>query len=272
MLCVFFVSIILKSRFKKKNILNFLNFSFGSTKDLTIGPTAILSILTYTVANKLNADLAVFATFISGIIITLFGVFNLGFLMQFLSMPTISAFMNAATVTIAVGQIRRLLGVKSGKTNEFIASIKNLFLYYEEIRWTDSLLGIISLILLIAVKKWSMKNKKNLGIRYLSISRNAIAVFGGILLAYIFHISGNETVFNVVGEANSGFPSLKFPPISTSYNGTDYGFVDMLKQLGLSLFSIPLVSIIEAVAIAKSFTRGKVLDVTQVIKIFKQIC
>jgi sodium-independent sulfate anion transporter 11 len=97
----------------------------------------------------------------------------------------------------------------------------------------------------------------------LSISRNAIAVFGGILLAYLFHIYGKET-FIIVGEVESGFPSISLPPFSTTFEGVEYGFVDMLKALGLSLFSIPLVSIIEAVAIAKSFTRGKVLDVTQV--------
>lgn len=179
--------------------------------------------------------------------------------MQFLSMPTISGFMNAATVTIAVGQIRRLLGINSGRSNEFIQAWINLYKYYDEIRWSDSLLGIVSLILLIAVKKWSLMNKNSLAIRYLSISRNAFAVFGGILLAYTI---GDES-FVIVGEVESGFPSLSLPPLSTTFEGKFYNFKDMLKTLGLSLISIPLVSIIEAVAIAKSFTRGRVLDVTQ---------
>lgn len=143
----------------------FVYFFFGSTKHLTIGPTAILSILTFTIVGKLNADLAVFSTFISGCIILLLGIFNLGFLMQFLSMPTISAFMNAATVTIASGQLRRLFGIKSGKTNEFIDSWINLAKYIGETTWTDSLLGIASLVLLIGVRKWSMMNKKSFGLR-----------------------------------------------------------------------------------------------------------
>lgn len=91
--------------------------------------------------------------------------------MQFLSLPTISAFMNAATVTIACGQIRRLLGIESGKSNEFIASWVNLAKYYKETKWQDSVLGITSLILLVVVKKWSMRNKKSIFVRYLSISR-----------------------------------------------------------------------------------------------------
>jgi sodium-independent sulfate anion transporter 11 len=240
----------------------FVYFFFGSTKDLTIGPTAILSILTYTVVGKLNADLAVFSTFVSGCIITLLGVLNLGFLMQFLSMPTVCAFMNAATVTIASGQLRRLLGITSGKTNEFIDSWVNLVKYIGETKLSDTLLGVISLLLLVAVKQWSMRNKKSLFIRYLSISRNAIAVFGGILIAYLMHINGRDS-FVLTGEIESGFPSVTPPPFETTHNGTYYGFTDMIGTLGLSAISIPLISVIEAIAIAKSFNRGKTLDVTQ---------
>ncbi|KAL7012081.1 hypothetical protein ACKWTF_014617 [Chironomus riparius] len=241
----------------------FVYFFFGSTKDLTIGPTAILSILTFTIVAKLNADLAVFSTFISGSIILGLGILNLGFLMQFLSVPTITAFMNAATVTIASGQIRRLLGISSGKTNQFVDAWVNLFTYIEETRWQDTLLGVVSLVLLIAAKKWSMRNKKSLGIRYLSISRNAIIVFGGILIAYICHKFYSFQPFLITGEIASGFPSLSLPPLSTTNNGTYYNFSDMLSTLGLSTFSLPLISVIEAVAIAKSFNRGKSLDVTQ---------
>ncbi|KAG5667352.1 hypothetical protein PVAND_015335 [Polypedilum vanderplanki] len=240
----------------------FVYFFLGSTKALTIGPTAILSIMTFTVVGKLNADLAVFSTFVSGCVITLLGVFNLGFLMQFLSMPTVCAFMNAATVIIASGQLRRLFGIRSGKTNEFIDSWVNLVKYIDETRLNDTLLGVISLILLVVVKQWSMKNKKSMFVRYLSISRNAIAVFGGILIAYLLTINDIDS-FEITGKIASGFPSLSLPPFSTSHNGTDYSFTDMVSTLGLQTITIPLISVIEAIAIAKSFQRGKTLDVTQ---------
>jgi sodium-independent sulfate anion transporter 11 len=67
----------------------------------------------------------------------------------------------------------------------------------------------------------------------------------------------------ITGEIASGFPSITLPPLSTTENGTDYSFSDMISTLGLSTFSLPLISVIEAVAIAKSFNRGKSLDVTQ---------
>lgn len=211
---------------------------------------------------KLNADLAVLTTFLSGCIIFLLGFFNLGFLMQFLSTPTILGFMNAATVTITSGQIRRLLGVRSGTSSEFLNSWETLFKHYKETKLYDTLLGIFSLLILVGIRKLSQMNKKSMLLRYLSISRNAIVVFGGISIAYLFHKNGVEP-FNLTGDIASGFPSISLPPFSTVHNNETYNFPEMISALGLSVVSIPVISVIEAVAIAKSFSKGKVVDVTQ---------
>lgn len=213
------------------------------------------------VAN-LNADLAVLTTLLSGIIIFLLGIFNLGFLMQFISGPTITGFMNAATVTIASGQLKRLFGIKSGSSSEFIDSWITLFKHYKETKLYDTLLGVISLVLLVGIREISNRNKSNIFLKYLSISRNAIVVFGGILAAYLFYQNG-EQPFALTGEISGGFPSLSLPPFSTVHNNETYYFPDMVSALGLSIVSVPLVSIIEAVAIAKSFNKAKVVDVTQ---------
>lgn len=192
----------------------FVYFFFGSVKDLTIGPTAILSLLTYTVVQNLNADLAVLSTFLSGCMIFLFGVLNLGFLMQFISTPTIVGFMNGATVTIAVGQIRRLLGIRSGKSSEFVDSLETLSKFYHETTFADATLGISSLILLVGIRYIGRKYPKSVFLRYLSISRNAIIVFGGILMAYLFHAQDKHP-FLLTGEISSGFPTISLPPFST---------------------------------------------------------
>jgi solute carrier family 26 (sodium-independent sulfate anion transporter), member 11 len=72
-----------------------------------------------------------------------------------------------------------------------------------------------------------------------------------------------STPFNLTGDVASGLPSITLPPFSTTFEGVYYNFIDMIRTLGLSTFSLPLISIIEAIAIAKSFNRGKTLDVTQ---------
>lgn len=218
--------------------------------------------MTFSVVAKLNADLAVLTTFLSGAIIFALGFFNLGFLMQFISTPVISGFMNAATITIISGQLRRLLGIKSGSSSEFIDSWETLFKHYNETKLWDTVLGVTSLLLLIGVRKLGQKRKSSIFIRYLAIARNAIIVFGGILIAYVF-FNNDIMPFAVTGEISAGFPSISLPPFSTQHNNETFSFSDMVSKLGLPIVSVPLVSIIEAVAIAKSFSKGKIVDVTQ---------
>lgn len=53
---------------------------------LIIGPTAIIALLIQKYVAE-NEELAVFLAFINGLFIFIFGLFNLGFLVQFISMP-----------------------------------------------------------------------------------------------------------------------------------------------------------------------------------------
>lgn len=240
----------------------FIYVLFGSCKDITVGPTALLSIMTYTVVINLNADSAVLITFLSGCIILLLGLLNLGFLMQFLSESTVTGFINAATFTIASAQLRRLFGIKSGSANKFLDSWETLIAHYDEIRLYDTLLGIVSLAVLIGIGKYAQAHKSSTFLKYFSISRNGLVVFGGIIFAYLLHVNDLHP-FTLTGEVASGFPSLSLPPFTTVYNNETYSFTQMVDRMGFSIISIPLVTIIEIVAIAKSFSRGKVVDVTQ---------
>lgn len=51
---------------------------FGTCKDITIGPTAIMSLMIHTAVVHLNADFAILGTFLSGLVIFFLGVLNLG--------------------------------------------------------------------------------------------------------------------------------------------------------------------------------------------------
>lgn len=98
--------------------------------------------------------------------------------------------------------------------------------------------------------------------RYVSISRNAIVVIIGIIIAYIFYLNGQEP-FRLTGEIKKGLPEFFVPPFQTTLNGKDYSFFNMIHVFGISLVTIPLVSILEIVAISKAFSKGKVVDATQ---------
>ena len=78
---------------------------FGSSKDITIGPTAIMALMTGQYAN-LGPSYAVLLAFFSGVIILALGILQLGFVIEFISLPVIAGFTSAAALTIASGQVR----------------------------------------------------------------------------------------------------------------------------------------------------------------------
>ncbi|PIK41532.1 putative sodium-independent sulfate anion transporter [Apostichopus japonicus] len=91
---------------------------FGTSKDITVGPTAILSLLvaTYGYPDKHDptindAQLAIILAFLCGIIQFIMGVFHLGSLIGFISAPVISGFTSASALSIAMGQVKHLLGI-----------------------------------------------------------------------------------------------------------------------------------------------------------------
>lgn len=143
----------------------FMYMIFGSCKDITIGPTAIMAIMTGDVfaegeAKKFGSYYAVLLAFTSGLIIFLFGVFQLGFLIDFISMPVIAGFTSAAAITIASGQIKGLLGIytlpeNQNHTETHAGIVDDYYLIFdniETVRWQDATLGIICAIILLAMR------------------------------------------------------------------------------------------------------------------------
>lgn len=90
--------------------------------------------------------------------------------------------------------------------------------------------------------------------KYVSLSRNALTVIIGTSMAYGLSRDGSQP-FRVTGNITAGLPPFRPPPFSTNINGTDVAFSEMISNVGASLASIPLVAILEIVAIAKAFCK-----------------
>ncbi|XP_029405843.2 sodium-independent sulfate anion transporter isoform X3 [Bactrocera dorsalis] len=238
----------------------FVYIFFGTCKDVTIGPTAIMSVMVQ--AHTHNADYAILACFFTGVITLLMGVLNLGVLVQFISIPVTTGFTMAAAITIASGQINNLFGISSS-SNEFIESWTYFFKHINNTQRNDALLGIITLIMLLIMRKIKDINSSYKSLtKYISLSRNALAVVVGIILCY-FLSSDDWLPFRVSGKIVSGLPPFKIPPFHTEINGTKIDFEDMMGDLGASLISIPLIAVLETIAVAKSFSMGKIIDASQ---------
>lgn len=242
----------------------FVYLIFGSTKEVTVGPTAIMALLSQHHVGKLGNDIAVLICFLSGCIITAMGILHLGFLVNFISMPVISGFTNAAAIIIAASQFGTLLGI-SGRSDSFIDSIEKIINHVNQITIWDTVLGILTMVLLVCLKNLP-GNKRGTTcqkIMWLAcLARNAVVVVAGTTLAFVFS-SYEMTPFKITGNITRGLPSFGPPPFSIVADGKSYDFLELIGELGGSLASIPLIAMLESVAIAKAFAKGKTLDATQ---------
>lgn len=109
-----------------------------------------MSLVLYKSVNS-SVDFAVLATFLSGIFILLLGVLNLGFVVQFISVPVTIGFTAGAAVTVAASQIKPLLGLP-GSSSDFIDAISNTIKYIDHTQLWDTILGISAILFLVGLK------------------------------------------------------------------------------------------------------------------------
>ncbi|XP_018090584.1 sodium-independent sulfate anion transporter isoform X2 [Xenopus laevis] len=240
----------------------FIYCFLGTSKDVTLGPTAIMSLLVF-VYTLGDLSLAILLAFLSGCIQLAMGLLNFGFLLDFISYPVIKAFTSAAAVTIAFSQVKNLLGLQN-IPRQFILQVYQTFRELPSTRPGDAILGILCIAILLALK-W-MKDHTSRPYRSMSIchricylivwimttARNALVVVGAGLVAYSFHVMGSQP-FILTGKTAKGLPQFQLPPFSEiTPNGTRT-FSEMVQVIGSGLLIIPLMGLLESVAIARAF-------------------
>ncbi|XP_045497828.1 sodium-independent sulfate anion transporter-like [Colias croceus] len=244
----------------------------GTIPQVNIGPTALLSLLTFTYTNGTNPDFAILLCFIGGIVQLIAGISQLGFLVEIVSTPVVSGFTSAAAITIASSQIKGLLGLKFD-AETFIATWKGVFHNIGNTRMQDTLLGLSCCIVLMGMKalkdihindekggKNSVIVKRTLW--FVGVSRNAVVVVIASVLAFFLHQDKNNP-FILTGNITPGLPKPQVPPFHSTIGNTTVSAGEMFSQLGTGLLVVPLVGVISNVAIAKAFSKGKALDATQ---------
>jgi SulP family sulfate permease len=98
---------------------------FGSSRQVAIGPVAMDSLIVATGVSTIALagsddyiSIAILLALIVGAIQLLLGVFQLGFIVNFLSKPVITGFTSAVALTIGINQFRNLLGVDFIKSDQ----------------------------------------------------------------------------------------------------------------------------------------------------------
>ncbi|XP_067439761.1 sodium-independent sulfate anion transporter [Thunnus thynnus] len=239
----------------------FIYTLLGTSKDVTLGPTAIMSLLCFSVVGGQPCR-AVLLSLLCGLIQAAMALLRLGFLLDFISFPVIKGFTCAAAITIGFGQVKNLLGLE-GIPHEFFLQVYYTFYKIPEARIGDVVLGLLCLALLVML----MFMKTSLGsgnapaysrvarklVWAVATMRNALVVVAASFVAFSWDAYGHH-VFTITGKTSQGLPPFRPPPTSdTTANGTVVTFGEIVEDFGGGLAVIPFMGLLESIAIAKAF-------------------
>ncbi|MBL4747180.1 MAG: solute carrier family 26 protein [Flavobacteriaceae bacterium] len=213
----------------------FIYVLLGTSMQLSVGPVAMVSLLTATALSSFGAvdmdtyiNYALLLSFMVGGMQLLLGVFRLGFLVNFLSYPVISGFTSAAATIIGLTQLKHLLGVNVARSSNVTVIVTDLLAKINEINLLSVGIGLFAILLIIILKKI---NK--------SIPFLLIAMLFGILIVTFFDLGNSVEITRDIPSSIPHFSLFKF----------DF---EILNQLFPMAVTIALVGYMQSIAVAKS--------------------
>lgn len=209
---------------------------FGTSRQLAVGPVAMVSLLTAAGISSLNPEsleqylvYALTVAFLVGLIQVTMGVLKLGFVVNFLSHPVINGFTSAAAIIIGLSQIKHLLRIDLPNTEHVQEILLAIFQKIGDIHWVTFGIGIIGILIIKFGKKI-----------HTSFPAPLVAVLVGIGLVVGFDLTAEGV--KIVGAVPSGLPSLSSPSFDLS----------TWKTLLPIALTISLVGFAESFAVAKT--------------------
>lgn len=209
---------------------------FGSSRQLAMGPVAMDSLIIASGISGLAVlgtdkfiALAILTTFMVGVIQWFFGVFKLGFLVNFLSRPVINGFTSGAAVIIALGQVKYLIGVSIESSSRVHELLKALFEALPKASIPTILMGVTTIIILLLIKKYVKKLPGPLAVVILAIV--VVKVFG-------LDVFGIE----IVGGIPKGLPGFSMPNFD----------IETMRTLLPIALALSIIGFMEAISIGKS--------------------
>ncbi|XP_054777760.1 high affinity sulfate transporter 2-like [Prosopis cineraria] len=226
----------------------------GSSRDIAIGPVAVVSLLLGTMLTDKIGDygshdylrLAFTATFFAGITQMALGFLRLGFLIDFLSHAAIVGFMAGAAVTIALQQLKGLLGIKKfTKKSDIISVMRSVWTnVHHGWNWQTIVIGLAFLAFLLTAKHLGKKNKKLFWV-------SALAPLTSVIVStfFVYITRADKKGVAIVKHIEKGVN-----PISAS----DIFFSGKYLGPGIQIGVIAgLIALTEAVAIGRTFAAMK---------------
>ena len=224
---------------------------FGSSTTLSVGPVAVISLMTATslgaVAEQGGVTYltgAVTLALLSGTMYVLLGVFRFGFVANFLSHTVISGFITASGIIIALGQVKHLLSVEAAG-GTLLELLPPLIMNLGEVNLPTLLLGALVLCFLWFTRTYLARGLVGFGVErrtaeLVAKTSPVIAVVGSILIAKVFALEESGVV--LTGSVPSGLPAFQF----------NWPGLDLVQALFLPALMITLIGYIESISVGKT--------------------
>ncbi|XP_027330020.1 low affinity sulfate transporter 3-like isoform X2 [Abrus precatorius] len=233
----------------------------GSSREIAIGPVAVVSMLLSSLVPKVEDPVAnphayrnlVFTvTFFTGLFQTAFGVFRLGFLVDFLSHAALVGFMAGAAIVIGLQQLKGLLGISHFTTKtDVISVLASVYksLHHQitsEEKWNplNFVLGCSFLIFLLITRFIGRRNRKFFWLPAIS---PLLSVILSTLIVYLSRADNHGV--NIIKHVKGGLNPSSLHQLQL--NGQHVG---QAAKIGLVCAVIALT---EAIAVGRSFASIK---------------
>lgn len=149
----------------------------GSRVQIT-GPTGAFIVITQSVIAGYGTQGLIVATIMAGIILVLFGVFNLGKLIKYIPSPITIGFTGGIAVTIATLEVKDFLGFEiATMPTSFLGKWSTYIKHFSSVNIEALILGLVSIVILVI---WPKINK--------TIPNSFVALVIGTAAAYFLKL------------------------------------------------------------------------------------
>ncbi|CAF4130722.1 unnamed protein product [Rotaria sordida] len=233
---------------------------FATSKDISIGPVTVMSALTGSIVDAIHRDypkyeshiIASTLSLISGCIVFILGMFRLGFIVDFIPLPALTAFMTGSALNIIVGQIPIMMG-----NNKYLNTHESIYLifghFWKQIQHCNlnAVFGLTTLILLYLIRFICIHSSKRYPkyekiFFFISTLRIVFVILLFLFISWLINRHNpDHPRISILGKIPRGFQNLGIPYIDRT----------LLNALTSYLPSTVIVLLIEHIAVAKSFGR-----------------
>lgn len=232
---------------------------FATSKDITIGPVAVMSTLTGGIVADMARQfpevpghvVASALAILSGVIVLFMGLTRTGFIVDLISLTSLSAFMTGSAINIVIGQIPTMMGISGFSTRDapylvLINTLKNLG--HTKL---DAAMGLSALALLYFLRAACSLLAKRFPERqrlffFLSTLRTAFVILLYTLVSWLVNMNHKtKPSFKILQDIPSGFQHAEVPKVDPK----------IASALATYLPATVIVLLIEHIAISKSFGR-----------------